>query len=200
MGALFLLVTLIYLIAAIIVIVKAKGWKVKLLWALGFVLLPTYDILLAQAYMYYRCSQDGGVRVYERIFLEKSEIVQISDKDFKREHWGREISIPGAEPERVRGESGYFEPNPKFRHWLLPERYYLTDKDEDLLFGVKRGYRAYIDQTRQKVIGERVVYGHKSSWYISLFYGPEAFGWGCPDSKKVHISDFDDSIFDIRTD
>jgi len=199
MGALFLLVIVVYSVFGIALIVKTKGWRMKLAATTVLALLPTFDILLAQAYMHYRCSQDGGIKVYETVRLKKSELIQMADKDFKPEHWNREITslVPGAEPKLIHGRTGYLESNPKFRRWLLPQRYELVDERRETRFGVGQGYRFYIDRTTGKKLGEMLWYGHNNSWFIGMFGFSGGLGRCPPGETADAISAFKNAVFKI---
>ncbi len=186
MGAFFLLAILLYLVVTIIVIAKVKGWRAKSGVIVVAALIPTADILLAQTYMYYRCGQDGGMRVHETVVLKRSELLKTTWEGLnKNENYKREVILDN------------FPCKPNRECWLLPERYKVIDIREVTIFGIERGGGALIEKSTGKILGESVGYGHRTSWFIGIFFGPEAFdGWRCPTSNGARIS-IKDAIFTV---
>ncbi len=198
MGALFLLVIVVYSVFGITLIVKTKGWRMKLVAAAALALLPTFDILLAQAYMYYRCAQDGGMRVYETVQLRESDLVVVKSisgdlkknrKYFQDPKWDmyRQLSCEKADNYKESGLEICKQ---------LPQRYSLELKREELAFGVDKDIWRYSDQIDGKSLGELIRYGHRNSWFISMF-GFSGWGWSCPPGKVGDISVLRNSIIKI---
>lgn len=177
----FVIVSLIYLIIATVVVVKVRGWIKKTVWAIAFALIPTWDILLAEVYMRYRCRQDAGVRVHEMVTVKESELVMakcIEKKDYMRVV--KELS------KDYHADCLY-----------LPYRYGVVFNDhEPLMFGVFRLYDSFADTNTGKLLGERIGYGYTSGWIISSL-GYRGWSGSCPPYQKGEWQRFFDSIFQI---
>jgi hypothetical protein len=102
--------------------------------------------------------------------------------------------VPGAAPKFTFKKSGQVQDNPKFVHYLLPDRYEPIEKRENMGLGIEKVYRAYHDRSNNKLLGEMTNYGHASSWVISMF-GFGGRGWGCP--AEFMPSDLDRAVFRI---
>lgn len=181
----FVIVSIVYLVVATVIIVRVRGWVRKVLWAIAFLLIPTWDILLAEAYMRYWCWQDGGVRVYGSVMVKETELVKAKCGVKKKyERVVKELS-KGKDADCL----------------YLPERFHSVDGSRDFLpFGVVRQYDSYTDVVTGKLLGERILYGYRTGWFIQML-GYRGWDGGCRSSEEIRTYShrkFFDSMFRIE--
>lgn len=127
--------------------------------ALILLLLPTWNILLGRAYMYYRCTQDGGLHVYRHVVIPE-----------------RYFDANGnPKSEWIRGAENATGSLHCFGRLCFRESY---NSDQVLLIrpgsAVERTSTTFRDAATGRVLGRSVRYYHRT------WYAPEAAAASCP--------------------
>jgi hypothetical protein len=123
------------------------------------------------------------------VTLKQSELVKTNWEEFNKGHtYRREIVLHG-KPCDVDEDC-----------WLLPERFEVTFTNEKTRFGVRRTHQLFTDKKKRKILGEAIGYGHRTSWFIGMFFGPAAVGgWICSSLADTKTS-LKDKIFTVHPD